>query len=69
MLCVVCSYVSNIYSVDLCIPAFNVYSLQLQAATIDHKWFTPCVLMYAQRGVNSLFPEDALKGTVQLYAI
>jgi len=37
--------------------------VQSEAATVDWHWYTPCVLMYAQHGLNSLFPEDALKGT------
>ena len=38
----------------------------LEAASIDHRWFSPCVLMYAQCGVNSLFSEEVLKDATQL---
>ena len=41
----------------------------MEAAAVDLRWYTPCVLMYAQRGLNLLFPEDALKGAVKILYI
>ncbi|XP_065919163.1 PAN2-PAN3 deadenylation complex catalytic subunit PAN2-like isoform X2 [Dysidea avara] len=49
---------------------FNDFAVQQisepEAATVDLRWYTPCVLMYAQRGLNLLFPEDSLKVVYQL---